>query len=165
MRRKVVSLSLLGLALLLLATLGGTLSPTLAQAGLRMFFPYVAKNAVIAPPTLPPAPPPTSVPETPSPEPPAPRTIDVIARAYAFEPSTIEVRVGEAVRFVVTSPDMFHTFTVKRNAAAQEMLINLSVFPSAPAETTFTFTEPGDYYLYCIPHEVLGMTGIIRVLE
>jgi plastocyanin len=168
MKRKVAILGLVSLALLLLMALGGALSPTLAQAGFpfRLLLPYIVRNAVSAPSTLPPGPPPTSVPETPSPEPVAPRTIEVIAQIYEFVPGTIEVQVGEAVRFVVSSPDMFHTFTVKRNAGAQDILINLSVVPNAaPVETTYTFTEPGDYYLYCIPHEGLGMTGVIRVTE
>jgi outer membrane protein assembly factor BamB/plastocyanin len=90
--------------------------------------------------------------------------IEVVARAYEFEPSTIEVEAGTPVRFVVTSPDIYHTFTVKESEEAEERLIDLQVFPGRPpVMETYTFEEPGEYYLYCVPHVALGMTGTIVV--
>jgi outer membrane protein assembly factor BamB/plastocyanin len=93
-------------------------------------------------------------------------TIEVIARNFEFEPTEIEVQAGQPVTFVVTSPDIYHTFTVKQSEGAAENLINLDVYPDeGPAEVTYTFEEAGEYYLYCIPHESLGMTGTIIVTE
>jgi plastocyanin len=94
------------------------------------------------------------------------RTIEVTAESYAFDPAVIDVKVGEPVRFVVETVDIYHTFTAKMSADAEEDLFNLEIFPDDPIEElTWTFEETGDYYLYCIPHEGLGMTGTIRVTE
>jgi plastocyanin len=93
-------------------------------------------------------------------------TIEVTARSYEFDPATIEVPVGVPVRFVVESVDIYHTFTVKESEEAEEMLINLDLFPDEGAvETVYTFEESGEYYLYCIPHEAQGMVGSIVVTE
>ena len=45
---------------------------------------------------------------------PEPRTIDVIARRYAFEPSEIVVKVGEPVRLSVRSGDGLHGIEIKK---------------------------------------------------
>jgi plastocyanin len=93
-------------------------------------------------------------------------TVEVIARNYEFDPATIEVPRGVPVRFVVESVDVYHTFTVKESEGADEMLINLEAYPDeGPVETTYTFEESGEYYLYCIPHVAQGMVGSIVVQE
>jgi plastocyanin len=94
------------------------------------------------------------------------REIDVIARSMEYEPGTdepITIQQGETVRFVVTSPDIYHTFTVATDKSKQNVLFNLDVFPGKPVEQVWTFDQPGSYYLYCIPHEALGMVGSIEV--
>jgi plastocyanin len=97
------------------------------------------------------------------------RIINVIARSMDYVPGTeepIQVQQGEPVRFVVESPDIYHTFTVATDETKETVLFNLDVFPGTdPAEIVWTFDEPGRYYLYCIPHEALGMTGWIEVTE
>lgn len=92
-----------------------------------------------------------------------PPVIEVTAKSYEFEPEPIELEKGETVRFVVTSPDIYHTFSVKRSKDAEEDLFSLQVFPDKPAEKVFTAEEAGTLYLYCKPHEGLGMTGAIEV--
>jgi plastocyanin len=90
--------------------------------------------------------------------------VEVIARNYEFEPDTIRVQAGQLVEFVVSGEDEYHTFTVKESVDATADIINLDVFPNAdPVSIQHTFDEPGEYYLYCIPHEGLGMTGTIVV--
>jgi plastocyanin len=109
-------------------------------------------------PAVQPSPTPTEEPDT------EVRTIEVIARNYEFEPDTIRVQVGQLVEFVVSSPDEYHTFTVKESVDATEDIINLKVFPDdEPVSVQHTFKELGEYYLYCILHEGLGMTGMIIV--
>jgi plastocyanin len=92
------------------------------------------------------------------------RTIEVIARSYEFEPDTIRVQAGQTVEFVVSSPDIYHTFTIKESRQATQNIVNLDVHPERePARVRHTFEKPGEFYLYCIPHEGLGMTGTIIV--
>jgi cytochrome c oxidase subunit II len=42
-----------------------------------------------------------------------PRTVEVVARRYAFEPAEIQVAVGEAVRLMVRSGDGIHGIEIK----------------------------------------------------
>jgi plastocyanin len=91
-------------------------------------------------------------------------TIEVIARPYEFDPNRIEVQAGRPVEFIVSSEQQYHTFTVKESVEATENIIDIEVFPdNEPVSIQHTFDEPGEYYLYCIPHEGLGMTGTIVV--
>ena len=50
-----------------------------------------------------------------------PRTIEVLARRFTFEPSTIEVTEGERVRLVVTSGDGVHGIEIKKLRVSQEI--------------------------------------------
>ena len=43
-----------------------------------------------------------------------PRTIDVVARRFAFEPAEIEAIAGERLRIVVRSDDGVHGFEIKK---------------------------------------------------
>jgi cytochrome c oxidase subunit 2 len=44
----------------------------------------------------------------------APRTIEVVAKRFTFEPSRIEVREGERVRLVLKSADGVHGVEIKK---------------------------------------------------
>ena len=97
-------------------------------------------------------------------EPEKARVIEIITRNYEFEPDTIRVQTGQPVEFFVSSPDIYHTFTVQESREATENIINLDVHPDRePARIQYTFEKPGEFYLYCIPHEGLGMMGMIIV--
>ena len=141
-----------------------SVAAALAMAGCGAGAPGPAPNEVMetAPPTQEsPLTAPDSPVATPMPE---ARTIEVSARNFEFEPDEFHVGVGETVRFVVRSVEGYHTFTVKESKGSTEMLINLELFSGVdPVEVTYTFDSPGDYYLYCIPHEGLGMVGKIEV--
>lgn len=96
------------------------------------------------------------------------REIDVVARNYRFEPGTnqpIQIQAGQTVRFNLSSPDVYHTFTIKRSEDASERLFSLDVYPGDPVSGVWTPSEAGSYYLFCIPHEGLGMVGTIEVTE
>jgi len=92
------------------------------------------------------------------------REIEVTARQPEFSPNEFTLTVGEPVRFLVASEDIFHTFTVKEDEAAEEKLLNANIFPDRVTTVEWTPTEAGDYYLHCIPHEGMGMTGTIHVV-
>src|SRR6266496_1288261 len=50
-----------------------------------------------------------------------PRTIEVVARRFAFEPAVIEVAVGEPVRLVVRSADGVHGIEIKKFKVKKEI--------------------------------------------
>ncbi len=76
---------------------------------------------------------------------------------YVYDPAELTFRQGERVTFVMTSEGEFHTFTV------EELGIDVQVDAWKTKALTYTFDKPGVYSLVCVPHETLGMTGIITV--
>ncbi len=94
------------------------------------------------------------------------REIEVTAHIAEFSPNEFTFQKGETVRFVVTAEEVFHTFTVKEDQEGRQFINSLSLFPEKePGIWEWTPTETGHYYLYRIPHEGLGMTGTIHVVE
>lgn len=87
-----------------------------------------------------------------------------------FEPASITIKAGETVDFVNGSP-LIHTVTADPAKAREADNVSLpegaETFDSgnlAPGESfSHTFTEPGTYQYFCIPHEAAGMTGTIVV--
>ncbi|CUU03707.1 MAG: plastocyanin/azurin family copper-binding protein [Fimbriimonadales bacterium] len=64
------------------------------------------------------------------------------------------IDVGDSVRWVWRSG--FHTTT------SYDGLWDAPI-DSVHRTFTYTFNEPGAYEYYCIPHELVGMTGVVRV--
>lgn len=75
---------------------------------------------------------------------PAVRTIEVVARRFAFEPETIEVQVGEKIRLVVSSADGVHGVGIRK------FKVNTLV-PRGGRQVTIEFTasEPGTFPIVC----------------
>jgi cytochrome c oxidase subunit 2 len=72
------------------------------------------------------------------------RTIDVIARRFAFEPAQIEVAVGEPVRLLVRSADGVHGLEIKK------LKVKKTVPRGGEAVVIdFTPTEPGQFPILC----------------
>ena len=110
-----------------------------------------------------------------------PRTIEITALdELAYEPASIEVELGETVRFVVTNDgEADHEFVVgdmemQEMAEEQAMdgmhghaeaMASVALDPGETAETTVTFDEPGELFYAChLPgHYEGGMVGIIVV--
>ena len=67
----------------------------------------------------------------------------VIAKAWAFEPQTINIPAGAEVTFVVTSEDVIHGFQVWDTA------VNAMVIPGQITKVTATFDEAGEYNIVC----------------
>ena len=76
---------------------------------------------------------------------------------FAFAPADLTFEVGETVEFTLVGDSVFHTFTV------DDLGIDVDVDGGATVNFGFTFDEPGEYTLICIPHQALGMIGTIVV--
>lgn len=86
----------------------------------------------------------------------------MLARAWAFEPSTVEIPKGSTVEFVVTSADTIHGFLIA------DVAVNAMVIPGQITKVTATFDEAGTHQMIC--HEFCGlnhhnMFGIVEVTE
>ncbi len=87
-----------------------------------------------------------------------------------FSPGEIRIRVGDTVEW--QNPSLFtHTITFDPGLARSPGNVELpgGVVPfhssDVPPDGTFrfTFTAPGIYRYVCVPHERLGMVGVVIV--
>ncbi len=96
----------------------------------------------------------------------------VMTDNLAFEPASVVLEVGGTVTWVNEST-MDHTSTANIKKAADETNVELpqgakpwdSGFVKPDESFSLTFDKPGTYRYFCIPHEKVGMTGIIEVVE
>jgi cytochrome c oxidase subunit II len=91
----------------------------------------------------------------------APRVIEVVAKRFTFEPSTIEVTEGENIRLMVRSADGIHGIEIKK------FKVN-KVVPRGgePVPIDFVASAPGTYEIACSEHCGDGhesMTGTLVV--
>jgi cytochrome c oxidase subunit 2 len=87
---------------------------------------------------------PRAAPARQDPAPPGPRTIDVVARRYQFEPAEIEVGEGETVRLLVRSADGPHGFEIRPLKIKKELPRGAD-----PAAIEFTAPKAGRYPILC----------------
>ena len=73
-----------------------------------------------------------------------PRTIEVIARRYTFEPATIEAVEGERLRILVKSGDGLHGFEIKKFKVSKEIPRG-----AEPVVIEFTASEAGTFPILC----------------
>jgi cytochrome c oxidase subunit 2 len=90
-----------------------------------------------------------------------PRAIEVTARRFVFEPSQIDVFVGERVRLLVRSGDGVHGVEIKKFKVNKEIPRG-----GKPVIIDFTASEPGRFPILC--SEYCGddhdtMTGMLVV--
>ena len=76
---------------------------------------------------------------------------------YVYDPAEFAFERGEQVTLVMTSEGEFHTFTVP------DLDIDVHVDAWKTKALTLTFDTSGTFELVCIPHETLGMTGVVTV--
>ncbi|PGF15543.1 cytochrome C oxidase subunit II [Natrinema sp. CBA1119] len=69
--------------------------------------------------------------------------VAVIAQAWSYSPSEIEVPANSEVTFYVTSLDVTHSFSVVGTN------VNTMVVPGQVSEMTVQFDEPGEYGILC----------------
>jgi cytochrome c oxidase subunit 2 len=79
-----------------------------------------------------------------APQAPEPRTIEVTARRFTFEPSTIEATEGERLRLVVTSGDGVHGVEIKKFKVNKEIPRG-----GDPVVIEFTASEAGRFPIIC----------------
>jgi uncharacterized cupredoxin-like copper-binding protein len=106
------------------------------------------------------------------------RTVEITMHHTRFEPSSIEVRAGTTVRFVLRNTDPIdHEFIVGDDAVQQRHRVGheqrhdgsvpgeISVPSGTVATTTFRFDHAGTIAYAChLPgHEAYGMVGVVRV--
>lgn len=88
-----------------------------------------------------------------------------------YQPESITVRVGDTVEWFNVSRLVGHTVTADPDAAFEPQHVLLppgaEAFDSGllpPGESfRHTFTTPGRYVYFCIPHEMDGMIGEVIV--
>ena len=73
-----------------------------------------------------------------------PRTIEVVARRFAFEPAEIQVAVGERVRLLVRSADGLHGIEIKKVKVSKEIPRG-----NKPVAIEFTADEAGRFPILC----------------
>lgn len=72
------------------------------------------------------------------------KTFDVVAKRFAFEPATVEVRQGDRVRIVVRSADGVHGIGIRR------FRVNTLVPRGGrPVTVEFTASEAGTFPIVC----------------
>lgn len=89
-----------------------------------------------------------------------------------YTPDTVRIGVGETIRWTNGS-DLLHTVTADPERAVDPSHVGLpdgaSPFDSgnlAPGESfERTFTVPGEYTYFCVPHVAAGMVGTIIVTD
>ena len=75
---------------------------------------------------------------------PAPRTIEVTAKRFSFEPANIEVTEGERVRLLVKSADGVHGLQIKK------FNVNKMIPRGGqPVTIEFVAAAPGKYEILC----------------
>ncbi|MFC4410884.1 cytochrome c oxidase subunit II [Chungangia koreensis] len=69
--------------------------------------------------------------------------VAIIAMAFGYNPSKIEVPVGKEIIFKATSTDVVHSFTIDNTT------VNMMVVPGRIATKSYTFDKPGNYLILC----------------
>lgn len=104
--------------------------------------PLLAALLVAAP--LPAADPPPAAPPATGAEAAPARKIAVTAKKFEFNPSTIEVALGESIELTITSLDKVHGF------ACRELgLAGGEISPDKPLVVTFTADKAGEFEFKC----------------
>lgn len=87
-----------------------------------------------------------------------------------FVPGKVTIKVGQTVEWNNNAATL-HTVTAKPDAAINKADVSLpagaqpfdSGFMPPGQSFSYTFTVPGTYRYFCIPHESLGMVGEVVV--
>lgn len=85
----------------------------------------------------------------------------IIAYAFGYSPTEMEVPVGAKVNFHITSPDVVHGFQIPGTN------VNLMVVPGHINTYTHTFNEAGEYLILCneycgAGHEFMATTFTVK---
>lgn len=100
----------------------------------------------------------------------APVVIKMGDTPAVYEPAKVTVKVGQPVKWINTGKTV-HSVTLvpadAQNPKDASEPKGASTFDSGfmpPGGTfTYTFTVPGTYHYFCVPHEKAGMVGVVTV--
>lgn len=83
-----------------------------------------------------------------------------------FEPSTIEARPGDVIRFVLVSGVHNVSMPADRNPAGVQLVAPSDLLQLPGQSWDLNVTMPaGEYFFQCDPHAALGMVGTITVVD
>lgn len=90
------------------------------------------------------------------------KVVQVEGGSFYFDPDTITVKKGQAVKIVLNSVDTMHNFVIDEFDVKTEI-----VQSGNTAEVTFTPDQVGEFEYYCSVgnHRALGMVGTLVVTE
>jgi len=94
----------------------------------------------------------------------ASQSVNVHAQQYAFTLDKSTVRVGEPVKFHLTSADVNHGFAVFNSDNG--FLFQTQVMPGKTQDYVYTFRKPGTYKIICFEYCGVGhdqMAGALKV--
>ncbi|HEY1953015.1 MAG TPA: plastocyanin/azurin family copper-binding protein [Gemmatimonadaceae bacterium] len=108
------------------------------------------------------------------------KTVNMVgdAKGYRFEPSSVTLKEGDGVKFVVVSGGphnvSFDPATIPADVKGQldanmgsdkmgELSSNMKMNPGESVTVSFAKIKPGQYPFHCTPHLALGMKGTITV--
>ena len=103
------------------------------------------------------------------------QTIDVtvgpLENEFSFMPDTVNIRVGDTVRWTwasdfhsVTSGDSTSCTADGQFCSPDNMNCDSAIFNNTGFVYEFTFTQPGMYHYFCAAHCEIGMVGVVTVL-
>ncbi|GAA4702533.1 cytochrome c oxidase subunit II [Brevibacillus fulvus] len=68
---------------------------------------------------------------------------DIVAMAFGYKPNKLEIPLGAKVKFVITSQDVVHSFTIPQTT------VNMELVPGHIGTKEYTFKKPGHYLVLC----------------
>ena len=96
-------------------------------------------------------------------------TVGPVGNELTFDPDTINVGVGDTVRWTWASNSHSVTSGTSCTADGQfcspnNMNCDAAILNDTGFVYEFTFTQPGTYQYFCALHCLAGMTGVVNVL-
>jgi plastocyanin len=87
-----------------------------------------------------------------------------------YEPAKVTARVGQPVEWINTGKNV-HSVTLVPDDAQNPKDVTEptgaatfdSGFMAPGSKFSYTFTVPGTYHYFCVPHEKAGMVGVVVV--
>jgi plastocyanin len=87
-----------------------------------------------------------------------------------YEPAKVAVKLGQPVEWINTGKNV-HSVTLVPDDAQNPKDVSEpkgaatfdSGFMAPGSKFTYTFTVPGTYHYFCVPHEKAGMVGVVAV--
>ena len=76
---------------------------------------------------------------------------------FYFFPRVVAINPGDTVQWVYAGGTMAH------NVVSDDGLFNSGTANANPFTFSYTFVGAGTFFYHCVPHEFLGMTGIVFV--